>query len=125
MADKTIPVPEKYLERFKELVRLDTQIYDLRSEHTLKSTKLWSEVEVELDARGKALKYDKDNNTITIFDKTDEQDAKMLSRIREGKATPYNTTPVNLAPTSMGKALPRMTPSRKISLLQRIINSFQ
>lgn len=124
MADKIIPVPEKFDGRFKELIALDKKIYDLRSQHTVKSTALWSEIELELDLRGRKLKYDPEANTIKVFDDSAQEDANFLDRVRQGKASAYSSSPVALQPTPIGKPLPRIG-SLKINFLQRLIDSFR
>lgn len=125
MAKQNIPVPEKFIAQFKELIELDTKIYDLKQEHTIKSTTLWTEVEKELNLRGKIIKFDKDTFTIKVFDDSVNEDAEVIRRIREGKIKPFNQAPMSLDEISMGKALPKMIRVPKVGFWQRILNSFK
>lgn len=124
MAKKTIPVPENYVERFKELVSLDSKLYDLRQEHGIKASQVWSDFEKEFDLRGKILKFDRDKFIITVEENNDELDRQMMEKIRGGKAQPYNQQPVVLSQKEMGKALPQVF-GKKPSLWQRFKNSFK
>lgn len=126
MDKKIVPVPEEFVEQFKELVSLDEQIYDLKRDHEMKSAKVWAEVEKKFDARGKVLKFNKEKMEITIIDPMSEEDeeAEMLKRIRSGKAAPYSKTPVILDKNQMGSALPKIG-LKKVGLFERIKNSFK
>jgi len=124
MAKQIIPVPEKFAAQFQELVDLDTKIYDLKQEHTIKSTVLWTEVEKELNLRGRAIKFDKDTFTIKVFDNTKDEEEEFLKRVREGKIKPFNKIPMNIDEMSMGKALPQMR-MPKVGFWQRVKNSFK
>ena len=125
MVEKTIPVPERYVDRFKELIKLETEIYDIKREHEIKATQLWTELEKDLDLRGKGLKFNKEKFTIKIIDSSAEIEAEMVRKMREGKTQMFDKTPINLKDVGLGKAMPRISGERKASLWERIKNSLK
>lgn len=117
MAKQIIQIPEDLQTKFDEICRLEDENYDRQREFDIKVRQLWFDVESRFNIRGKLVKYNKKDRVVEVVDDSKEEDRKMLDKIREGKAEPYNP---------MGSPLPKVFPTaKKPSLWKRIANSFK